>query len=153
MRYCTKCENQVAAPRYELGFRECIDCSSEEKKRALDIIVHKTGNSLQHIHADDFKDHEKRFLRGGFRSNLASIKGGGHKEFSGKLTNSGASIAQVGSPELYAKIGEESILYLESEGLSKALDYLDKQYNKVRINAGQLRKLRNVVSAYANIIS
>ena len=151
MRYCTKCDNKVPQERYDLGFRDCVDCSSVEKKRALDIIVHKTGNSIQHLDAADYKDVEKRFLRGGFRSNLGSIKGGGHKEFSGKLTNSGASVARVGSPEMYKKAGEEAMLYLEYEGLDKAFSFLDKEYKRARLSEGELMKLKKTLKAFSEL--
>jgi hypothetical protein len=144
MRFCSKCDNQIAQERYDLGFRECLDCSTVEKKKALDVIFHKTGNCLQHLDAKEYNDVAKRFLRGGFRSNLGQIKGAGYKEFSRKI-EVGCSLAKVGSEAMFNKVGEEAMFKLDILGLDKALAYLDRCYTDVKITAGELVKLKNVI--------
>lgn len=143
-----KCGEKIPSQRFELGFKDCVACSSVEKKRALDVIYHKTGNTIQHLEAKDYADVEKRFLRNGFRSNLGSIKGGGVKEFSNPI-KIGCSTAQVGSQGMFEKVGEELMFKLDLHGIDKALEYLDKCFRSLTINATQYKKLKDIVGNLA----
>ena len=144
MKYCKVCSSVLPSKRVELGYVECTDCSTEEKKRKLDVIYHKTGNTLEHLDAKDFKDLEKRFLRKGFRSHLGAIKGNSEKEFSRKI-EVGASTCVVGSNAMFEKVGEEAMEKLDLLGLDRCLQYLDRCYQSARINQQQYTKLKNLV--------
>lgn len=143
-----KCGEKIPVQRFELGYKDCVACSSVEKKRALDIIFHKTGNTLAHMHAEDYADIEKRFLRKGFRSSLGTIKSGGAKEFSNPI-QIGCSTATVGSQGMFDKVGKEMMFKLDLHGVDKALEYLDKCFKSLTINATQYKKLKDIVGNLA----
>ena len=42
-----KCGLEIHPRRFELGYKTCINCSSEEKKAVIQISNHKTGNEIQ----------------------------------------------------------------------------------------------------------
>ena len=42
-----KCGSEIHPKRFALGYKTCIGCSSEEKKAAIQVINHKTGNEIQ----------------------------------------------------------------------------------------------------------
>lgn len=42
-----KCDLDIHPKRYELGYRTCIGCSTEQKVAGIQINNHKTGNEIQ----------------------------------------------------------------------------------------------------------
>ena len=48
-----KCENTIPQVRVELGYNNCVDCSTVEAYGCAPVINHKTGNSIQIMSATD----------------------------------------------------------------------------------------------------
>lgn len=46
MQKC-KCGSDIHPKRIELGYSNCVNCSTEKKKAGIQIINHKTGNEIQ----------------------------------------------------------------------------------------------------------
>mgnify|MGYP001298274859 CR=1 FL=1 len=44
--YC-KCGNTVHPVRLELGYKNCVSCSTTKTYSYVPIITHKTGNTIQ----------------------------------------------------------------------------------------------------------
>lgn len=42
-----KCGSEIHPKRFELGYKTCTNCSTEERKAGIPIINHKTGNEIQ----------------------------------------------------------------------------------------------------------
>ena len=42
-----KCGSDIHPKRSNLGYRTCVNCSTEEKKAVIQINDHKTGNEIQ----------------------------------------------------------------------------------------------------------
>jgi hypothetical protein len=42
-----KCGSEIHPKRSELGYKICVDCSTEERKAVIQISNHKTGNEIQ----------------------------------------------------------------------------------------------------------
>jgi len=42
-----KCGSDIHPKRSNLGYRTCVNCSTEEKKAVIQINNHKTGNEIQ----------------------------------------------------------------------------------------------------------
>jgi hypothetical protein len=47
MAFCKKCGNDMPTKRAQLGYENCVQCSSEPKWSGVPIIHHKTGNEIQ----------------------------------------------------------------------------------------------------------
>jgi hypothetical protein len=66
-----KCGSEIHPKRFELGYKTCIRCSSEEKKAGIQVINHKTGNEIQIV--DQKTAEEFNFLAN--RSSFGIMKG------------------------------------------------------------------------------
>ena len=71
MMTCIKCDNEIDETRYHLGYKECTDCSDEEKYSAHTVYPHKTGGYVQPVkksQSDNLKRMDRRSTGGGKRA-------------------------------------------------------------------------------------
>ena len=52
---CIKCDDEIDETRYHLGYKECTDCSDEEKYSAHTVYPHKTGAFVQPVSSETKK--------------------------------------------------------------------------------------------------
>ena len=142
---CKSCSRLIPTKRIELGFIHCTDCSTVDTYGTVGITYHKTGNTVQHVSKETAANINKAARRNTYGSNLGAIKGGGHKEFSGKLENSGASNAFIGSQQLFERIGEEAMFKLDLLGLDKALDYIKRKHESTSLTFAQYEQLKEIL--------
>ena len=48
-----KCNHNIPQARLDLGYKVCVECSTEEKLGCIDTIHHKTGNTIQVMSSED----------------------------------------------------------------------------------------------------
>ena len=48
-----KCNHNIPQARLDLGYTECVDCSTVQKLGCIDTINHKTGTSIQVMSRED----------------------------------------------------------------------------------------------------
>ena len=68
MMNCEKCDGVIDEHRYHLGYKECTDCSEEEKYSAHTVYPHKTGGYVQPVkksQSDNLKRMDRRSTGGG----------------------------------------------------------------------------------------
>lgn len=142
---CTKCNTQIPQKRYQLGFRECVSCSEVETYGCVDIVYHKTGNTVQVMSKDQAasinKYSRKRFgtvLKGGSKSTTYNP---------GKIVNGGASSAFVGTPQLFEEVGAKAMKILDIKGFEAASLFIDKQVQELYISGSQSFKLKRILTA------
>ena len=145
---CKSCGCEIPTKRVAMGFKQCVNCSTVERYGTVDIVYHKTGNTVQHVSAETAKQVNKLAARRGFGSSLGRISAGSSGgDFTKKKYEYGASTATIGSPEMYERIGQEVMLELEYSGYDAAIKLIDKSFHKLRINQQQSYKLKQVVNA------
>lgn len=123
-----KCGATIPELRTGLGYRECVNCSTVEAHGCIDIIYHKTGNTIQ---ITDKKTAERMRLLSR-RNGMGTLRGAG-------AGGGGTPQATVGqripprvtrlytvSHETLNKIGEEALVLAETEGTPSALLFLEK---------------------------
>ena len=139
-----KCNHNIPQARLDLGYKVCVECSTEEKLGCIDTINHKTGNTVQVMSREDADKASKLTKRAGFGI-LRSMSGGSSQRKT-KYKYDGCSTTQVGSQELYEHVGKTYIDYLDVDKniaeryLTRSLDNFEiseLQYNKIK----QLYKL------------
>lgn len=143
MANCKKCAKKLPARRHQLGFRECVTCSEVETYGCVDIVYHKTGNTVQVMSKEQAaainKHSRKRFgtvLKAGSKSTT----------YNPKNIKYGCSTAFIGSQESYDKVGTEMMLLLDSKGYETASAYVDKKVKEYIINANQSFKLKKLLT-------
>ena len=132
-----KCNKIIPSARVALGYYTCVECSTEEKLGCIDTINHKTGNSIQVMSRSDADQASKLLKRAGY-STLRALSG--KSVMPKRKILHGCRLTNVGSEELYQKIGKQYLDFLEvdqviaDEFLVRALDNYEisqLQYNKI----------------------
>lgn len=147
---CKSCNNTLPRKRVELGYKHCVDCSTTETYGTIDIVYHKTGNTVEHVDKATADKVNKMSRRGGYGSSLGRIGKGGPKEFSNKI-EIGCSTAVIGSNGMFDKVGNEMMFQYDLHGVDKALTYLERCYKNMSINMTQYIKLKQTLQAFSQL--
>lgn len=132
-----KCTHHIPKARLALGYDTCVQCSTEQKLGCIDTINHKTGNSIQVMSREDADKASKLLQRAGY-STLRALSG--KSAMPKRKILHGCRLTNVGSDELYNKIGKQYLDFLEVDQviadrfLVRALDNYEisqLQYNKI----------------------
>ncbi len=68
-----KCKNIIPQGRVDLGYTECVQCSTVEQYGCAPITFHKTGNSIQIMSSQDAARIAKLTRRKGYGTMLSVI--------------------------------------------------------------------------------
>jgi hypothetical protein len=133
-----KCNHNIPQARLDLGYKVCIECSTEEKLGCIDTIHHKTGNTIQVMSREDAEKANKLTKRAGFGI-LRSMSNGSSQRKSNMIT--GCSTTYVGNDVMFEQVGKTYIDYLEvDEEIAKR--YLDRALNNLEISQLQYNKIK-----------
>jgi hypothetical protein len=147
--YC-RCGNQIPEARIRLGYRECVNCSTIEQVGCIDIVYHKTGNTIQITDKETAEKMRQLSRRTGFGT-LRGMKPGKKSDTYkplGKIKGSNLMTrAVLPDPKIFEEAGATAMDLLETEGYDSALKWLQKQLEDLRITPVQLGKIRNIISA------
>jgi len=141
---CKNCKSKLPEKRVVLGYKYCTTCSTEEVYGTIDIVYHKTGNTVQHVSKETADKINKDSRRSGFGSSLGKIKSGGPSEFTRKL-EVGCSTSTIGSEGLYQQVHDRVELFYETFGYTKAAGYIGQALNECKINTQQANKLKRML--------
>ena len=133
-----KCNHNIPQARLDLGYKVCVDCSTEEKLGCIDTIHHKTGNTIQVMSREDADKASKLTRRAGF--GILRSMAGGSSQRKAKIIH-GCSTTQIGSQEMYERVGETYMNYLEVDK-EIAERYLDRALDNVEISQLQYNKIK-----------
>lgn len=139
-----KCSNIIPAKRIQMGYKVCVECSTTERYGCIDIIYHKTGNTIEILDAEDARKMKKLSQRRGFGS-LRSM-GPGPSDTGKKIIHIGASLAFIGTPESFEKEGEKAVVYLETFGIEKAISSIESAQKCCRISNEQALRLKKIIT-------
>jgi len=134
-----KCNHNIPQARLDLGYKVCVNCSTEEKLGCIDTIHHKTGNTIQVMSREDADKASKLTRRSGFGV-LRSMTGGSTSQRKAKITH-GCSVTTIGNDIMFEHIGKTYMDYLEvDENIAKR--FLDRALNNVEISQNQYNKIK-----------
>ncbi len=152
--YC-KCTAKIPDPRYNLGYKTCISCSSEARWSGVPVINHKTGNEIQIV-----KDPEvaAEFLAKSARAGFGTLRGmtTGYRrpqktEIKIKDIPPKPAPTQIISktilPNEYESVGAETMQILESNGSEAAYNYIEIALQNRRIFRNHANQLRLIIQA------
>ena len=146
---CTKCKNRIPDQRLKIlpNTKVCTECSDVEAVAAVDIVYHKTGNTIQIMDKESADSINKAARRSGFGS-LRSMKGGsGGSESKVKLGSSGF-VPRKPTQEDFEKVGEEMMSLIDWESRDLIIKYLDLKLENRTISAVHYRKLRTILNQF-----
>ena len=134
-----KCNHNIPQARLDLGYKVCVNCSTEEKLGCIDTIHHKTGNTIQVMSREDADKASKLTRRSGFGV-LRSMTGGSTSQRKAKIIN-GCSTTTIGNDIMFEHIGKTYMDYLEVDK-NIAKRFLDRALNNVEISQNQYNKIK-----------
>lgn len=146
---CFKCGSLIHPKRLELlpDTKTCTSCSDIEKKGCVDVVYHKTGNTIQIMDAESAERINKASERVGFGS-MKSMRGG---------SNDGKTKVQIGqkgyiprkpSNEDYERVGNRMMEMLEFHGRERILQMINDEFESRIINGTQKRKLIELLNQF-----
>ena len=136
-----KCNHNIPQARLDLGYKVCVECSTEEKLGCIDTINHKTGNTVQVMPREDADKASKLTKRAGFGI-LRSMSGGSSQRKT-KYKYDGCSTTYVGNDVMFEQIGKTYIDYLDVDK-EIAERYLDRALNNFFVNIIQTLSLIHI---------
>jgi len=126
-----------------MGYKNCVDCSTVEKYGCVDIIYHKTGNTIEVMDHESAEKISKMSKRRGFGSMTAMRGGSGGKP----SVPSNVSVKKFNSSEDFEKAGEEAMKEYEAMGFSYAICAIEKFLSNKTITPLQAKNLRVIFEA------
>ena len=146
---CTKCKNIIPEQRIKIlpDTKVCTDCSDVEAVGAVDIVYHKTGNTIQIMDKQSADAINKSAKRTGFGS-LRAMKGGsGGTETKVKLGSFG-NVPRMPTQEDFERIGEEMMGLIDWESREKIIEFLDKKLDSRTISTSHYGKLKVILDQF-----
>lgn len=146
MTTCIKCHGLIPDKRLELGYRFCIKCSNVESYGCVDIVNHKTGNTVQPVHKQTAAAINKASRRSGFGVMRGMLAGQAQKQ---KLSSLGTcKYPPVINPseEVFNEVGTEVMNLLETQGYDTATAFIYKNVRDSKISISQSHRLFDIVN-------
>lgn len=143
MKVCKICGSKMPEKRVELGYSECVTCSTTDSYGFVNIVNHKTGNTVQPMP----KEQAQAINKIGERKRFGTVLKGGSKSdtYNPKRTKYKPSTVVIGSEKLFEKVGQEALYLLETKGFDTASLYVDKEVKDYIISGSQAFQLRQIM--------
>ena len=142
-----KCNQEIPAGRIQLGYRTCVECSTESARACVDIIYHKTGNTIQQCSKEQAEAIRRVSRRSGFGAS-AGMRAGGERPMKVQLTRRPMpALARVATQEELDVIGSEYITRLETSTKPAADKFLASKVTGFVITKAQARHIETVCTA------
>lgn len=145
---CKCCDKEIPQKRLELGFKKCVDCSDTERYGVVDVVYHKTGNTVEIIDLKTAEAINKASKRSGYGVMRGMTKGGSKSISTYKPKKTGktnrVSTSFIGNETTFDNVGQKAMLFFEVAGIEAAYEIIEKAFKELEINVRQRNKLRQV---------
>ena len=142
---CTKCKEDIDSRRLKAlpQTKVCVNCSTEEYVSCVDVIYHKTGNTIQIMDKESADKINKLAKRSGFGI-MAGMKGGSGGGTSSKVLGN-VKVFRIPTEEDYQhtlkKLGE----MIDFASREKCIKYVNRQYESKLINSKHVFNLKTII--------
>jgi len=142
---CKQCKNKIQKQRlYALPkTKVCVSCSTTEAVSCVDVIYHKTGNTIQIMDKQSADKINKLAKRSGFGI-MSGMKGSSGGAIKSKPT-SNVKVWRLPTEEDYQRVLKKIGMMIDIYGRIKCIDYIDEQYYNKLINSNHAFNLRTIV--------
>ena len=148
-----KCDIEIPAARVNLGFRVCVQCSQEQAVSCIDIIYHKTGNTIQQCSKEQAEAIRKVSRRSGFGA-AAGMRAGSDPKPKVTLTRRPMPArARIVTAKEIDELGCTVMQCLETEGEEAMRKLLQQSINTYRCTPAQARVIEQACCAMLNLNS
>lgn len=152
--YC-KCSSRIPEIRLSLGYKTCVQCSTEARWSGVPVINHKTGNEIQIVKdpevAAEFLAKSARIGFGTLRGMSTSYRKPSNiiskiKEIPDKPVPS-TIVARTILPNEFETVGSEVMNILETTGSEAAYNHIQVSLQNRRIFGIHANQLRSILQA------
>lgn len=133
---CTKCSSSIPNQRWNLGYRTCTNCSTEDQISCIPVTYHKTGNTIEITSKEIAKKVQKESTRSSFGT-MRCLKGKKSTTYSPKNTKHQLHIRPIATAEQYQIVLERMINYIDHFNNDQILIELDKLVQKYDLSGQQ----------------
>ena len=143
---CIKCKENIDTRRLKAlpKTKVCVNCSTAEAVSCVDVIYHKTGNTIQIMDKESADKINKLAKRSGFGI-MAGMKGGSGGAT--KTTSLGnVAVWRVPTEEDYQRALKRVGELIDLNNRERCLKYAQQQYDSKLINSKHLYNLKTIIN-------
>lgn len=144
---CKKCNETIPQGRADLGYSVCVECSEVEKYGCVDVVQHKTGNTIEVLSRKDAEQANKLTQRTGFGT-LRSLRSGTTAKKEKLTSGKCCSTAFVGNEKSFEKVGKDCMMWVELEDWGRVTYTLQRALDKRDISKGQWNQLTKIFKEF-----
>ena len=139
---CIVCDKDLHPKRIELGYNRCVACSNTEAYGVIDVVYHKTGNTIEITDKHTAERINKLGSRAGFGI-MRGLRPGKQTKSKTKLSDKPVNhlIDINESEEAYNTVGTVMMDIYENNGLQTAIEYVINQNEIYTISFKQRSRL------------
>jgi hypothetical protein len=145
---CNNCEKEIPKKRVELGYKKCVNCSDTEKYGVVDVVYHKTGNTVEIMDAKTAEAINKASKRSGYGVMRGMTKGGSKSismyKPTGKSVGNPVSTSFVGNEVTFEKIGQKAMLFFDIGDFDSIEKIINRALDDMEISNSQAKQLRQI---------
>lgn len=142
---CKGCGDTIPAGRLK-AFPvtvHCVACSQVKAVGCVDIVYHKTGNTIQVMPKEQADAVNRSAKRSGFGS-LAAMRGGSGEGPTGKYVH-GVPLIRKSTEEDFELVGQEMMSWIEAGDRKRAEAIIDQAKESRLIGPAHVRQLRTIL--------
>ena len=154
IKYCKNCSERISIKRLELlpDAKHCVNCSEEDKVKCVDIIYHKTGNTIQVMDSESAAKIAKASRRTGYGS-MASMRGSSAGAYKLEQLKTTSMPKRKPKEDDFYLVGNKFVYYMDLGLEDKAKQQIETAVQSNLITGIQSRKLRELLTQlYPDII-
>ncbi|MAZ30847.1 MAG: hypothetical protein CMP57_02000 [Flavobacteriales bacterium] len=144
---CKKCDETIPQGRVDLGYSVCVECSEVEKYGCVDVVNHKTGNTIEVLSRKDADQASKLTKRTGFGT-LRSLRSGKAPKEKISIGGSPCSNVFIGTKESFERVGKDCMMWIELEDYERVTKTLDKAKRDWVISDLQYHRLWKIMKEF-----
>lgn len=141
-----KCGSVIPEVRVNMGYGECVACSSVERVGVVDVVYHKTGNTIE-VTSGEVADSVRRLSRRRGFGTMTCMGGKKSEVYNPRGMKNKLSVVQVGSEVGFERVGSRCMEVYEISGIFGVEGVLEKAVRELDISQGQAGKIRRIFQA------
>jgi hypothetical protein len=141
---CNSCSSSIPERRSQLGFNTCVNCSNVETYGFVNIINHKTGNTVQPLP----RSQANAINKIGDRKRFGTVLKGGSKStaYNPKNTKHKVPTVFIGNKFTFEMVGKKALSIVEEKSIEAAINYVEKEVRDYTINGAQALQIKKVIN-------
>tara|TARA_B100000902_G_scaffold398965_1_gene467721 strand:+ start:1083 stop:1622 length:540 start_codon:yes stop_codon:yes gene_type:complete len=145
---CRQCKDKLPQVRVDLGYKDCVSCSTVEAVSCVDITYHKTGNTIQVMDKETANKINKLAQRSGYGI-MRGLRGGSTPKSKTKIVGNSGRSMRMPTQEDFNRAGEQVMSILENKDKQSALNYIDNALESRLISGSHSRQLRDILDTFS----